>query len=102
MPRDELVHADNTVVGVGVGFVDLELARDRAHSDAERVRIGAELRSVYPTTYPALARNIERLADRAFSLRWTSAAEPPLDDSFDFLMDLIIDGLRRRAGRGAR
>jgi AcrR family transcriptional regulator len=96
-PPAEMVHAYNAMVGATIGFVDLEFARDPVRSDEERQQIEADIRAIDPARYPALARHLDTFADRAFSLRWTAAAQAPLDESFAYLVDLIADGLQRRA-----
>jgi AcrR family transcriptional regulator len=97
LPREEIVHAYNAMVGATVGFVDLELARASAASDEDRRRAEEAIRRLDPGAYPALARYLDVLADRAFSLRWSSGAEAPLDDSFAYLVALLTEGLARRA-----
>lgn len=101
LPAEELVHAYNAMVGATVGFVGLEFARDLAVDDDERRQIESEVRGMDPERYPALCRHLDAFADRAFSLRWTPAERAPLDDSFDYLVELIVAGLERRAA-GAR
>lgn len=100
IPEDELVHAYNCMVGAIVGFVDLELARDPARSPAEREATREAVLAVDAETYPHLAARIDVFADRAFSLRWTSGDESPLDASFAYLVELLATGFERRADAG--
>ena len=93
---DDLVHAFNAIMGAVRGFVLLELA-PRAEPDDEQ-EIEAELRSLDRNEFPHLTAHFEQMADRALSVRWSNGADAPLDASFDFLMELLIDGIAARIG----
>lgn len=95
IPDDELAAAYNASVSVSVGFVDLELAT--AVESGTEEGVAEDLRSLDPTAYPTLARHAGRLVNRAFSLRWSSGDDVPLHDSYEYLVELMLDGLRRRA-----
>jgi hypothetical protein len=45
---------------------------------------------------------MDRLADRAFSLRWTTGADKPFDESYEYLVDRLIDGIKSRVIRGPK
>lgn len=93
LPDDELVHAYNTMVGAVVGFVDLELARDPGCSPPVTRE---QIEDLDRERYPALARHLDQFAGRAFSLRWTGATAA-MDESFAYLVDLIVTGLTHRS-----
>ena len=57
------------------------------------------MRSLDPERFPAIAANIDLVGDRALSVRWSDGLQNPLDDSFEFMLDLILDGLVARVDR---
>ncbi|CAB4864268.1 unannotated protein [freshwater metagenome] len=93
---DDLVHAYNSLVGAVQGFVVLELALIPDPEAASMLEAEAELRSLDPASFPNITRHFDALADRALSVRWTDGAKAPLDASFEFLIDLLLDGLDAR------
>jgi AcrR family transcriptional regulator len=99
LPRRELVHAYNAMVGATVGFIDLELAQEPWETEEDRAAARRAVVDMDAGAYPALSSVIDDFADHAFSLRWTSGAERPLDDSFAYLVELIASGLEARAAR---
>lgn len=101
LPRDELVHAYNAMVGATVGFVDLELAQEPWDSPEERDAARRAVLAMDPGTYPSLCSVLDEMADQAFSLRWTTGSERPLDASFAYLVELIAGGLEARATAAA-
>ena len=54
------------------------------------------LRAVDAEKYPVLARNLARLENRAFIVRWQNGTKVPLDDSFELFIDIAIRGLEVR------
>ena len=93
-----LVDAFNVVVAAMCGFVTLELAAPPAeNAEAWAESHAAHLDAVPPRAFPALARHLPRLRDRAFILRWTSGAARPMDSAFEAWLDVVIGGLERRA-----
>jgi hypothetical protein len=94
--EDELVRTYNAVSGAIVGFVDIELARiedDPSRSRAHEIE--ESLANIDATSYPSLAPRMKRFADNAFSLRWTPGADNPMDESFESLLNMLIDGIKR-------
>lgn len=92
----DLVHTYNAVVGAVQGFVVLELAT-YADPDAESARSAEqEMRSLSAERFPNITRHFDVLGDRALSVRWSDSTKAPLDDSFDFLLRLLIDGVAAR------
>jgi TetR/AcrR family transcriptional regulator, tetracycline repressor protein len=77
-----------------VGFVGQEFAAlPRDDFPGFQAFMKDRLLSVDSSTYPILAANVPMLANHAFILRWQNGAEAPLEDSFDFYIDLVIGGL---------
>ena len=94
---DRLVHAYNALMGAVRGFVVLELsmAPDPAvPDDVEDAE--AELRGVDPARFPHLTQHFHLLADRALSIRWSESSLHSLDESYEFLVQLLLDGIARQ------
>lgn len=95
---DDLVHAYNALVGGTIGFVVIELARVGDAGSDSAVSVESDLRNLDAERFPHLSEHFDQLADRAYSLRWTDASQRPLDDSFSYFIDLLLDGLAHRLG----
>lgn len=92
---DALLHSYNAVVGAVQGFIVMELARF-AEPDAESAQATeAELRALDPAQLPNITAHFDTLADRALSVRWSDATLMPLDESFELLLTMLIEGLMR-------
>ena len=89
---ERLAHAFNTVMGAVMGFVMMELSPvwpdPEARDDARR-----ELEALDPERFPHISANFDVVGDRVMSLRWTDASEQPLDESFEFLLDVLVAGI---------
>lgn len=95
----DLVHAYNSLVGAVQGFVVLELALI-AEPGAQSVRdTEKDLRSLDPEQFPHITEHFDHLANRAMSVRWSDADHAPLDESFEYLVSLLLDGLAARIAR---
>ena len=94
---DQMVHAYNSLMGAVRGFVVMELAPRAEPGEAADVE--ADLRSLDPEQFPNITANFDQMGDSALSLRWSDAADQPLDESFEFLVDLLLDGLAARVPR---
>lgn len=94
VPEKDLVRTYNAVSGAIVGFVDIELARieDDAHKSRAQA-IEESVQNIDADAFPALAPRITEFADNAFSLRWTPGAENPMDESFESLLTMLINGI---------
>lgn len=93
---DQLVHAYNAVVGAVQGFVVMELARV-ADPDAPSARATEqEIRALDPEVFPNITAHLDEVADNCLSIRWSDGVQRPLDDSFEFLLGLLIDGILLR------
>ncbi|HXV94293.1 MAG TPA: TetR/AcrR family transcriptional regulator C-terminal domain-containing protein [Pseudonocardia sp.] len=93
----ELREVYNAVIGAAVGFVGVELAAVPADDhDDWATRFATGLDQVDGSTYPALARNLPELRNRAFMTRWESGRTRPMDAAWETLLDLLVAGLRAR------
>lgn len=91
---DALVDAYNAVIAGMLGFVTLELAPmpgDDPAGWAQALR--QQFEDIPAGAFPVLARHRERLADRAFIVRWTSGSTRPLDGGFRIFTEALITGL---------
>ena len=89
-----LVGAYNAIIASLVGFVAQEFAAlPRDDFPGFQAFMKDRLLSVDSRVYPVLSANVPMLANHAFILRWQNGVEVPLDDSFDFYIDLLIGGL---------
>ncbi|MCB0983558.1 MAG: TetR/AcrR family transcriptional regulator C-terminal domain-containing protein [Ilumatobacter sp.] len=93
---DQLVHAYNTLLGAVQGFVVMELspisdAGENASAEAEQ-----DMRNLDPERFPNISAHFDQLADHGLSVRWTDADQNPLDRSFEFMMQVLLDGLAAR------
>lgn len=93
---DDLVHAYNALVGAVQGFVVMELAQI-AEPDAPSARSTEEdIRGLDPATFPNITAHLDLVADNALSVRWSDGTQKPLDESFEYLLNLLLDGLAAR------
>ncbi|MDO9251277.1 TetR/AcrR family transcriptional regulator [Hydrogenophaga sp.] len=99
---DRLRHAYNTLVAGMVGFVTLELAPlpeedPEGWAKAHRQR----MQSVNARQCPTLAREMPHLARGAFVVRASSGVDQPLEQSFEFWTETVIQGLAAMRERSA-
>jgi TetR/AcrR family transcriptional regulator, tetracycline repressor protein len=89
-----LVGAYNSVVASLVGFVAQEFASlPRDDFGGFQAIVKDRLLTVNPNVYPILSSNVPMLANHAFILRWQNGADAPLDESFEFYIDVVVGGL---------
>ncbi len=94
---DDIVHAYNALMGAVRGFVLLELSMAvRPPLPAEADDVEQDLRGIDEATLPNIAAHFPLFADRALSMRWSEESTDSLDDSFEYLLDLLLDGLAGR------
>ena len=76
---DRVVRAFNTVIAIMVGFVTIEFATAPVEDTAAwAAELRKSFRMVNPQRHPVLARNLDRLENRAFIVRWQNGIEVPL------------------------
>ena len=93
---DRVVRAFNTVIAIMVGFVTIEFATAPVEDTAAwAAELRKSFRMVNPQRHPVLARNLDRLENRAFIVRWQNGIEVPLDDSFEMYVDVAVKGLEQ-------
>lgn len=98
---DDLVHAYNTLLGAVQGFVVMELSPISDAGDDERAEAESDMRNLDPGRFPNITAHFDQLANRGLSVRWSDADVNPLDDSFEFLVQVLLDGLAARLARPA-
>lgn len=101
--NDGLIHAFNTVIATMAGFVTLEMG-PMPTEDAEdwAKTFHDTLHAANPQLYPHLARNLPRLENHVFMLRWLNGTKAPFDDSFEIFIDAAIHGLAQYLAKPAR
>jgi AcrR family transcriptional regulator len=92
----DLVHAYNALVGAVQGFVVMELARIVEPDAPSAKATEEEIRSLDPARFPSIVANLEQVADNALSIRWSDGTQRPLDQSFEYLLSLLLDGISAR------
>lgn len=90
---EAMVHTYNALMGAVQGFVVLELALVAEPGPETVSEVERDLRALDPERFPNITRNFDQLANRALSLRWSDAQHDPLDESFEQLLKLLLDGL---------
>ena len=95
----DMVHAYNALVGATQGFVVMELAQISEPGSASVQAAEHEFRSLDPAQFPNITAHFDEVADRAITVRWSDGATKPLDESFDYLLGLLLDGLSARLPR---
>lgn len=94
--REHLVDAFNSLMGAIRGYVIVELAPRPESTTASDIE--ADLRSLDTTSYPNITQHFDRFGDRALSLRWSNATDSPLDEGFNFLVEILLEGLESKRG----
>lgn len=96
---DEIVHVYNALLGAVQGFVVMELSPIAEAGEGAPDAARRDLTTLDPERFPNIARHWDQLGNRALSLRWTDAVDAPMDESFDYLLGLLIDGMAARLDR---
>jgi AcrR family transcriptional regulator len=93
----DLVHAYNALMGAVQGFVVLELALIAEPGEQAVAAAEEDLRALDRARFPNVTQHFDELANQAFSVRWSDASQQPLDESFEFMLKLLLDGLAVRS-----
>lgn len=94
-----LAAAYNTFIAALAGFTTLEFAPLPENTEAWQCQVQESLQAVDAKQHPTLARNLEQLSNRGFSLRWQNGVHAALDESFAFYVDTFLCGLETLAAR---
>lgn len=97
-----LLHSYNTYVGCLLGWVSLELSQAAPSPEQAKANFEGAIDGLDANLYTALNANRELMRDKAFMVRWTSGTLNPLDDSFAFMMRLVIDGIADHASASSK
>ena len=49
-----------------------------------------------------ITAHLDEVADHALSVRWSDGIQNPLDESFEYLMRLLLDGIEARVKKARR
>ena len=93
-----LLQAYNTYVGTLLGWVSIELSRASVAQEKARVNYENALDELDTNLYTSVASNRELISNQAFMVRWSNGADNAMDESFEFMLTAIIDGIRIHTG----
>lgn len=97
-----LVAAYNSTIAAIVGFVAQEFApMPRDDPASWQIAVQERMLAIDRNAYPTLSSHLGLLSNRAFILRWQNGVEAPLDDSYDWHIDLFVAGIEVMARRAA-
>jgi len=100
LSEEALVRTYNSVVAALVGFVAQEFAPMPLEDRTQwQLAVQQRMLALDRSRYPALSEHLPLLSNRAFILRWQNGVEAPLDDSFDWHIDLMIAGIETLSQR---
>jgi len=86
--------AYNAYIGAVLGFVGMEVAMPPTDDLANwKLATRGAITNADAELYPTLVQLRPELINRAFGVRWESAPEQPLDESFVALMRILTTGL---------
>lgn len=91
--KNSLANAYNATIAVLSGFATLEYSPIPEGDDDWQSQIKQRLDAITVEAYPTLAENLPRLKNKSFVLRWDNGIAVPLDDSFNFHVEIFISGL---------
>jgi TetR/AcrR family transcriptional regulator, tetracycline repressor protein len=101
-PDSDLPFVYNTVCNSIFGFVWVELNAEPSGADPDWAETFQQrLLSVEPADYPVLARAMPHLAGKTLMLRWQSGDRQPLGDSYRYVVDVLIAGLKEKLATSA-
>ncbi len=88
-----LAAAFNAYLGSLLGWVGLEMIRADADHGADPEALQASIAGLRAEEHPTIVAHREHLADRAFTFRWRTGSENPLDEAFEFALGTWVTGL---------
>ncbi|WP_296933506.1 TetR family transcriptional regulator [uncultured Marinobacter sp.] len=92
--------AFNSLIGGLAGFVTMELAPPPAGDSSGWQEVFADrVKDISPENYPCTHAALPTITNQIFVLRWQNGEDISYAGSFEFLLDLLLDGLERRAQR---
>jgi hypothetical protein len=94
-----LVAAYNTYLGSLCGWVGMELIRADPDLGWDPERMQASVGELTADEYPMIVANLDELADSAFTFRWRTGIDNPLDEAFEFALSTWVEGLRSMLSR---
>jgi TetR/AcrR family tetracycline transcriptional repressor len=98
----DMVHAYNALVGAVQGFVVMELARIADPDEPSARATEQEIRTLDAEQFPNITAHLDQVADHALSVRWSDGIQNPLDESFEFLLDVLLAGITARVTKKRR
>lgn len=93
---DDIVHAYNALMGAVRGFVVLELSMAIDPPPPDDADVEDDMRGIDPERFPHLTQHFHLFADRALSVRWSETSQYSLDESYEYLLQLLLDGIEGR------
>lgn len=92
-----IVPAYNAIVAAMCGYPTMEFAPVPGEdTEAWQAAMQARTHEISALRYPAVARHLPALVNRAFILRWQSGHERPLDAGFEAYLAAFIGGLEQQ------
>ena len=98
--ESQLVGAYNALIGSLGGWVAMEVIAPTDGEGYDEARMATSVHELPAGEYPTIVANLGHLADRAFTFRWHGGVGHPMDDAFEFVLRVWIDGLRVQLERG--
>lgn len=99
-PDPNLVQAYNTVIAAMVGFVTIEYAQITPEPESRAEAVMRCLDATDASKHPLILEHREALENKSFILRWENGVRAPLDRSFAFYVETVVNGLDRLRVRG--
>ena len=88
-----LAAAYNTYLGSLLGWVGLEMIRADADHGANPEALQSSIGELTVGDHPTIVGHLDHLADKAFTFRWRTGTENPLDEAFEFALATWVKGL---------
>ena len=88
-----LAAAFNGYLGSLLGWVGLEMIRADADHGANPEAMQASIGELTAEDHPTIVGHLDHLTDKAFTFRWRTGVENPLDEAFEFAVSMWVKGL---------